>query len=240
MPPKISAKQLAANRAGARRPTGPRAAEGKAASARNARKHLSATSSFPVPVFESFDDLVELRAARLESGLFPACLQHASDTEPVHLLNRGFGEPDLKICKGQRQNFALPEGFLNLTATSQSRKFFLNCQAQTERLYRRAIEDFDRPELPNEPICDAQPDETEPPPISPNEPVSSHPRSEAPPIPAPAGRRANLQILRPELPNEPIRNPQPPETKRLPVQPEAATACYPSARNYETNPCFPA
>jgi hypothetical protein len=63
---------------------------------------------------------------------------------------------------------------------------FMRYQAQAERHYRRAIEDFDRlkslrPELPNEPIFDPQPEPTEPTcPISETNPIP--PEN---PVPAP-------------------------------------------------------
>ena len=212
----ISAQKLAANRANALRSTGPRTPEGKAASAQNLRKHRCAPNDIPVPVFEGFDDLADLRAdliavyrpinsqellaieriaaaqlsllraVRFESGLFTSCLHHASDTEPTHLLNPGFGDPELLVTRGQKQNFALAEGFLVLTATSQAWKFFLRYQTQTERLYRRAIEEFDRlkalrPEfakIQNEPILDPQPQDPEPHPPKPK-PNPSRPASPA-------------------------------------------------------------
>ena len=66
---------------------------------------------------------------------------------------------------------------------------FLRYQAQTERHYRRAVEEFERlkrlrPELPNEPIFEDQPEENEP--VSPSETnPSSPPDPDSAPAPAP-------------------------------------------------------
>lgn len=102
-----SPAQLAANRANARKSTGPRTAEGKAHSAQNARKHGFTASTFAVVRLEELgaiaclrEDLIAcyqpansqelfaieriaiaqhvlLRAARLESGVFTVCMNNA-------------------------------------------------------------------------------------------------------------------------------------------------------------------
>lgn len=103
----ISAKQLAANRANAKRSTGPRTPGGKARSAQNARKHGFTASSFAVVRLEDLDEIARLRhdliadyqpvnsqelfaierialaqqttlrLHRLEAGLFTNCLDEA-------------------------------------------------------------------------------------------------------------------------------------------------------------------
>src|SRR5437899_6770682 len=107
--PPVSEKQLAANRANATRSTGPRTSEGKARSAQNARSHGFTASTFAVVRLEDLDEIARLtadlaavyqpvnsqelfalermalaqqdilRAARLEAGLFTACLDQALD-----------------------------------------------------------------------------------------------------------------------------------------------------------------
>jgi hypothetical protein len=65
------------------------------------------------------------------------------------------------------------EGFNRVARQSNSWSLFLRYQAQAERHYRRAVEEFERlkslrgklpEELPNEPISPAQPEENKLPP----------------------------------------------------------------------------
>ena len=108
-----------------------------------------------------------LRAARLESGLFTNCLNESYDPlgEPVVLMNEEIaGHGDIQITRAQNRNFLLAEGFHRMAKHPNSWTLFLRYQAQTERLYRRAIEDFKRlkalrEELPNEPVSDSQPEQ---------------------------------------------------------------------------------
>jgi len=63
---------------------------------------------------------------------------------------------DLEVTRAHNRNFCLAEGFTQRTRNPNAWTFFLRYQAQSERLYRRAVEDFERvkklrSELPNEP-----------------------------------------------------------------------------------------
>ena len=78
-----------------------------------------------------------------------------------HLVN-----DESRICRAQNRNYLLAEGFERLFAKSSAFTQFLRYQAQAERLYRRAIEEFERlrklrHELPNEPSKTSQPAESD-------------------------------------------------------------------------------
>ena len=127
-----------------------------------------------------------------------------------HLVNE-----DNEITLAQNRIYLFAEGFHRLNKYSNSFTLFLRYQAQTERLYRRAIEEFDRlkalrHELPNEPILDTQPEANET--VNPPEPD--------PPNPSPAGNisgqpkrfRPNGEPLR--ISPQPDPDPDPPETAK--------------------------
>jgi len=111
-----------------------------------------------------------LRAARLESGLFTTCLNSCYDPfgEPMVLMNEELaGNGDIEITRAQNRNYLLGEGFHRMAGKSNAWSLCLRYQAQTERHYRRAVEEFDRlkalrAEIPNEAISEAQPEQTEP------------------------------------------------------------------------------
>ena len=110
-----------------------------------------------------------LRATRLESGLFTTCLNEAVDPcygPVVFMVPELTGEGDIEITRAQNRNHALGEGFHRLVKQSNSWSLALRYQAQAERHYRRAVEEFERlkalrQELPNEPIFDPQPEPNE-------------------------------------------------------------------------------
>jgi hypothetical protein len=111
-----------------------------------------------------------LRAARLEAGLFTTCLNEALDPitgNPVILMNEQLaGAGDIEITRAQNRNYLLGDGFRRCASQSNSWSLLLRYQAQAERLYRRAVEEFERlkalrEELPNEPIFEAQPEQNE-------------------------------------------------------------------------------
>jgi hypothetical protein len=141
-----------------------------------------------------------LRCAALENGLFTVCLNEIMNAEdlPVHQLLSEVLTHNLEVTRAQNRNFCLAKGFTqNTRKHSPTWPIFLRYQAQTERLYRRAIEDFDRlkglrPELPNEPqnepinepIAPPQPQETKAPPPpeteNPEAPAARRPAASAP------------------------------------------------------------
>src|SRR5258708_4937126 len=125
------------------------------------------------------------RAARLESGLFTTCLQPALNDNDAPfrpmcpaLAGNGDLSLDIEITRAQNRNYALADGFHRMSKQGNSITLFLRYKAQAERLYRRAVEEFNRlkalrPELRNEAISEFQPEENEPAYIPPDEPVSN-------------------------------------------------------------------
>jgi len=110
-----------------------------------------------------------LRGARLESGYFTTCLDTSFDSggEPIRLMNETIaGAGDIEVTRAQNRNYLPGDGFHRMARESNSFSLLLRYQAQAERHYRRAIEEFDRlkalrEELVNEPIIDAQAEQTE-------------------------------------------------------------------------------
>jgi hypothetical protein len=110
--------------------------------------------------------LAILRAARLEAGLFTLSLNEAIEPTveakpfvPMSDLLIG----DIETTRAQNRNYALARGFQDLTREASAWALFLRYQAQAERQYRRALEEFERlkslrGELPNEPISGPQPE----------------------------------------------------------------------------------
>ena len=104
-----------------------------------------------------------LRSARLENGMFTCCLNQTMDStaRPFMTLDAAMLGGDLDITRAQNRNFLMAEGFTRISRGANSWHLFLRYQSQTERLYRRAIEEFERlkslrSELPNEPISEPQ------------------------------------------------------------------------------------
>ena len=131
------------------------------------------------------------RAARLESGIFTTCLDMAlnHDGTPFTPMSPELiGDCDIEIARVQNRNYALADGFHRLARKDNTFPLFLRYKIQTERLYRRAVEEFDRlkklrPELPNEPILEVQPEENEPPCAPTDEPISTPQPNPEPAIP---------------------------------------------------------
>ncbi|MGD0497035.1 MAG: hypothetical protein ABSC23_01225 [Bryobacteraceae bacterium] len=115
-----------------------------------------------------------LRAARLEAGLFTTCLNQALEpsASATVLMNKELaGDGDIEIARAQNRNFILGVGFHRMAHQSNSFSLFLRYQAQAERNYRRAMEEFERlkslrgelpeEELPNEPTTAPQTEQNE-------------------------------------------------------------------------------
>ena len=105
-----------------------------------------------------------LRAAHLEASLFTSGMNEALADSRTYLEN------DLtqnkEVPAEQHLGFYMAEGFRRLCAGKGTDpwRVFLRYQAQAERNYRRALEEFERlkalrNELPNEPITEVEPEE---------------------------------------------------------------------------------
>ncbi|HUB78484.1 MAG TPA: hypothetical protein VMB03_06800 [Bryobacteraceae bacterium] len=105
-----------------------------------------------------------LRCAALEAGLLCDAMNEAytPGNFPVKALNDEVIR-DIGATRAQNRTLGLAVGFERVVRKSDAWKLFLRYQAQSERLYRRAIEEFERlkalrPELPNEPISALEPE----------------------------------------------------------------------------------
>src|ERR1035441_7833437 len=175
-----------------------------------------------------------IRATRLEAGLFTTCLDKALDPEgePMHLMSPELaGDGDIEITRVQNRNFALGEGFHRAAQEPHTWALFLRYQAQAERQYRRAIQEFDRLRALR-PEFDEEIEEI------PNEPISATHPNPLNQIPPP--KRTQLEGGRPR-PRAPPRSrrPMPP---RLPLlnhpQSHAASIPTPSAPSWAVRSCL--
>jgi hypothetical protein len=141
------------------------------------------------------------RAARLEAGTFTTCLNDVLNLRERPLMEMdpdmyGGGEPG----REQVKNYLLAEGFRRSVGKSNVIHLSMRYSAQSERLYRRAIADFDRikalsPEIdgsepPSEPLLDqTNPNPTEPTettPLNPSDPTPETTPAAAPDAALPA------------------------------------------------------
>ncbi len=107
-----------------------------------------------------------LRAARLESGLFAEAVNVSiANPRPHPVILRGLpGHAETGVTTGQHANFVLAEGFARIhEKKSTAFSMLLRYQAQAERFYRRALEEFLRaraeaPGLP-EPLAEPLPED---------------------------------------------------------------------------------
>ncbi len=161
-----------------------------------------------------------IRASRLEAGLFTTCLDKALDPEgePIHLMSPELaGDGDIEITPVQNRNFALGEGFHRATQKPHTWALFLRYQAQAERQYRRATQEFDRlralrpefakeepEEIPNEAISPSQPESPQPDPVLETNPLPNRvgrtPRSARDPLVALPDATATPASRTPPLP----------------------------------------
>jgi hypothetical protein len=102
------------------------------------------------------------RVYALEAGLHTAAMNETVTPkgQPENLLNDDLTR-DINVTISQNRSLCLAVGFQRHSGKSDTWKLFLRYQAQTERMYRRAVEEFDRlkalrHEFPNEPIEDLE------------------------------------------------------------------------------------
>ena len=141
------------------------------------------------------------RAARLEAGTFTICLNDVLNLRERPLMEMdpdmyGGGEPG----REQVKNYLLAEGFRRSVGASNVIHLCMRYSAQSERLYRRAVEDFDRiralgpsidaSEPPSEPLVDQTnpnpPQPAEPEPLTPSDPAPETPPAAARTTPEPS------------------------------------------------------
>jgi hypothetical protein len=100
------------------------------------------------------------RGYRLEAGLFTAALDDVLDPNglPWRPLTAEMVEGNFPVTRVQNRNFACATGLRKMVERSRDPlALLLRYQAQAEREYRRALEDFERlkalrEQMPNEPI----------------------------------------------------------------------------------------
>ncbi len=130
-----------------------------------------------------------LRTYRLEAGLCASAMNEFCDGRgnlALEMNAQFVGDGDIEIAQEQNRNFAFAEGFQRMVARSNVWTLFLRYQAQAERTYRRALEEFERlkalrPEFEQRPATRTSQ-------VLPNEPTrvaQVQGREELRPIPAP-------------------------------------------------------
>jgi hypothetical protein len=167
-----------------------------------------------------------LRAARFEAGMFSACLNECLESDgsarfPLH-EDVTYG---IEVTLAQNRNYMLADGFFRLARQGNGIQLFLRYQAQAERLYRRAVEEFERlrklrPELGGPGARRSVPDSAcQPGPPAPNEPISADDPGRASGFSGAGDRRSVPDVVPGPAPNEPISSP--------PVRPSGAGASAP-------------
>jgi len=138
-----------------------------------------------------------LRTYRLESGLISFGLQKALQLGGVpEILKNAEDSYESHVTKGQEESFWMATGFSEVNRMSPSCwHFFLRYQAQTERSYRRALEEFERLRRHRDRTPEQIDPEPEPAPAAHKPPDSDRrradPRPAAPAKPAALPRRVS-------------------------------------------------
>ena len=130
-----------------------------------------------------------LRTSRLEAGLCASAMNEFCDGrgDLTLMMNAEFvGDGDIEITHAQNRNLAFAEGFQRMVSRSDVWTVFLRYQAQAERNYRRAVEEYERVRKLRGQLSD-EPDATPPktpctaPPLPGPRPPAPDPASEASP-----------------------------------------------------------
>ncbi len=125
------------------------------------------------------------RAARLEAGTLTTCLNDVLNLRERPLMEMdpemyGGGEPG----KQQVKNYLLAEGFRRSVGASNVFHLCMRYNAQAERLYRRAVQDFERIKSLRSPLEGSEP------PIDQTNPISPEPQQTEPLTPSESPTRA--------------------------------------------------
>ena len=124
-----------------------------------------------------------LRCAQMEVGFHTMALNETINIAGMpHTLLTDQLTKSVPVTQQQNLALCLTVGFERSQHRSDAWKLFLRYQAQTERLYRRAVEDLDRlrairEQLPNEPIAEPE----SPQPIPPEDLLPQKDPAEIPP-----------------------------------------------------------
>ncbi|HTS71230.1 MAG TPA: hypothetical protein VMO17_19810 [Terriglobia bacterium] len=154
------------------------------------------------------------RAYRLEAGLCASAMNEFCDGrgDLTLIMNAQFvGDGDIEITQGQNRNMAFAEGFQRMVARSDVWTVFLRYQAQAERNYRRALEEFER-------LRALRPE------LAPNQPVPQAPREEElSAVPSPGHKRVRRRRQSPAARSAVYTTPLSPAGTRAPSPFEAPT-----------------
>ena len=120
-----------------------------------------------------------LLVARIENGLFDVFLNEGCRSRSVPELAPHLVGGDQKIVAEHTRNALLTVGMCSVNARSKEVALFLRFQAQAERMYRRAVEEFERLRKLR-PKAGAPAPTLEPPSVSVDDAASAMPRNRRP------------------------------------------------------------